>query len=357
MENNQTPRPSLIPPWGQWGILLALSLCASYALRKAAMPAPVLLGAMGSAVFAATSGWRLKVPRIPFTAAQGAVGCLIANSITKEALLHVANNWLLVIVMVLSVSVLSAFLGWLLARTGILPGTTAVWGLSPGAALLMTIMSEDHGGDSRLVAFMQYLRVMLVALTAAVVAGIWGGTAAAVSAESAAAAAIPAPWWPPFVLILASIAVGKRFRFASGPIMLPLLVGGLLSGMGIVHIAPPAALLFASYIVIGWSIGLRFTRDIVHYALRALPVVVAAILGLLLSCGLLAFLFGWLAGVEPMTAYLATSPGGMDAVAIIAASSDANVSFVVAVQTARFLIVTLTSPAIASRVSRMTAKN
>ena len=45
-------------------------------------------------------------------------------------------------------------------------------------------------------------------------------------------------------------------------------------------------------------------------------------------------------GIDPLTAYLATSPGGMDSVAIIAAASDrVDISFVMALQTARFLIV------------------
>ena len=37
-----------------------------------------------------------------------------------------------------------------------LPGTTALWGTSPGAASVMTIMAESYGADMRLVAFMQY---------------------------------------------------------------------------------------------------------------------------------------------------------------------------------------------------------
>src|SRR4030095_4290218 len=38
------------------------------------------------------------------------------------------------------------------------------------------------------------------------------------------------------------------------------------------------------------------------------------------------------AGIDPLTAYLATSPGGMDSVAIIGAASKADLSFVMALQ-------------------------
>ena len=58
-------------------------------------------------------------------------------------------------------------------------------------------------------------------------------------------------------------------------------------------------------------------------------------------------------GIDPLTAYLATSPGGLDTVAIVAAASDnVNLSFVMALQTARFVFVLLFGPAIARLVAR-----
>ena len=49
-------------------------------------------------------------------------------------------------------------------------------------------------------------------------------------------------------------------------------------------------------------------------------------------------------GVDPLTAYLATSPGGSDSVAIIAASSNVDVSFVMAMQTVRMIAVLFIAP-------------
>jgi hypothetical protein len=52
------------------------------------------------------------------------------------------------------------------------------------------------------------------------------------------------------------------------------------------------------------------------------------------------------AGIDPLTAYLATSPGGSDSVAIITASTTADVSFVMAMQTVRLLAVLFVGPAL-----------
>ena len=47
------------------------------------------------------------------------------------------------------VVVVSSLLGWLMTRWQMLPGTTALWGTSPGAASVMTIMAESYGADVR----------------------------------------------------------------------------------------------------------------------------------------------------------------------------------------------------------------
>jgi uncharacterized membrane protein AbrB (regulator of aidB expression) len=59
-----------------------------------------------------------------------------------------------------------------------------------------------------------------------------------------------------------------------------------------------------------------------------------------------------LTGVDFMSAYLATSPGGADSIAIIATSGDVDVGFVMAFQTARFILVLLTGTHLARFVSR-----
>ena len=58
------------------------------------------------------------------------------------------------------------------------------------------------------------------------------------------------------------------------------------------------------------------------------------------------------AHIDPLTAYLATSPGGADSVAIIAASSPVDVPFVLTMQVLRMLFVMATGPAIARMLAR-----
>ncbi|VTP59793.1 Putative ammonia monooxygenase [Serratia rubidaea] len=85
--------------------------------------------------------------------------------------------------------------------------------------------------------------------------------------------------------------------------------------------------------------GLRFTRPILLLALRTLPQMLVSIAALMLFCGLLAWMLTCFLPVDMMTAYLATSPGGLDTVAIIAAGSRVDMSFVMALQTLRLFTI------------------
>ncbi|MFO6063369.1 AbrB family transcriptional regulator, partial [Pseudomonas aeruginosa] len=72
-----------------------------------------------------------------------------------------------------------------------------------------------------------------------------------------------------------------------------------------------------------------------------LPRMIASITGLILMCALMALALTHILQMDFMTAYLATSPGGLDTVAIIAAGTRADMSFHMARQTRRVFAVCL----------------
>jgi membrane AbrB-like protein len=131
-----------------------------------------------------------------------------------------------------------------------------------------------------------------------------------------------------------------------------LLLSGLHAG-GWLVIEIPRWLLAAAYALLGWHIGLGFRREPLLHVGRALPVVAGAALCLIGFCALLAWCLVRLAHVDALTAYLATSPGGLVSVAIIAASTPGvNLPFVMALQSTRLLFVIGFSPLIARLVVR-----
>ena len=338
----------------QWGLLLVLSIIFVAALELARLPAALLIGPMIAAIIAGTNGATIRPLRIFYVGAQAVVGCLIAASVNVKIFSSFYAEWPLFLGIVLATLVASSLLGYLISRWKVLPGTTAVWGSTPGAASAMVLMADAFGADARLVAFMQYLRVIFVSMAAALIARLWVDTS---GVEPAPIIWFPPIDWPAFAATLAiavgGAAAGRLLRIPAGTFLGPMIIGIALHLGGYVELQLPPWLLAMSYAVIGWSIGLNFTRTILRHAARALPQIIASILALIAFCAALGFAMSRMLGIDPLTAYLATSPGGMDSVAIIAAASNqVDISFVMALQTARFLIVLLAGPPLARLLAR-----
>jgi membrane AbrB-like protein len=103
---------------------------------------------------------------------------------------------------------------------------------------------------------------------------------------------------------------------------------------------------------VGWYVGLSFDRAVLRRMFKATPKLVLSTLLLIGLCALAALLLHRWTGIDSLTTYLATSPGGLDSIAVIAVGSSANVSFVLAMQTMRLFIVIITGPPIARLISR-----
>jgi len=355
MNTYGSKQPSLngLPRLVHWIILLALSLAFATVFDLARLPAAMLLGAMLAAILIAVSEGSPRIPRPAFVLGQGIVGCLVARGISPEILVSLRNDWMLFVSVTVIVILACSGMGWILARKKVLPGTTAVWGCSPGGAAVMTLMSDAYGGDMRLVAVMQYLRVIIVTVLATIVSHLWIGS-------DHPTQSIFANWsseisWLDLggTLLLAAggSVAAQKLRVPGGSLLGPLILGSVLQSNGILHITLPPWILAPTYMVLGWCIGLRFTREALSQAAQALPSMIVSIACLVAACAGIALGLTHLTDIDPLTAYLATSPGGLDSVAIIASASGANVSFVMAFQTARLLLVVSTGPALARFVA------
>jgi membrane AbrB-like protein len=114
----------------------------------------------------------------------------------------------------------------------------------------------------------------------------------------------------------------------------------------------PGLLQDLAFAVIGLQAGPRFTPERLRYARRLLPAVIAAIGLLVAVCGVLGAMVASLADVTMLDAYLATTPGGIYAVLATAVGSDADATFVLAVQTLRLLVMIVAAPPLVRLLAR-----
>lgn len=341
----------------QWMALVLTAGLAGQLFSHLHVPAALFLGPMLVAIGFGVAGASIRLPKVLFQLGQGTVGVMIAHAMSLSVLLMVLQDWHIMLIGTLLTVSLSAVVGYVLVRYAGIPSHTAAWGTSPGAASVMVAMSEDHGADPRVVATMQYVRVVLVVMVGALVSH-WlgapvGGAEAHASSTQAASLNLQ-----DMALSLAVIGVGVWLgaRLPAGVLLVPLLLGTLLQVSGVLQIALPGWLVAFGYGAIGCYVGLRFDRQTVLYVWRHLPMMLLASLLLIALCALSAWLIAMVMGKDYLSVYLATSPGGLDAMAIIAIDTHADVGFVLAMQTLRLFGVILTGSWLARQVIRWSGR-
>jgi membrane AbrB-like protein len=339
----------------KWALLAVASVGAGFIAQLGHVPAAWLIGPMIVAIVAAISGFGRTLPRWMLAAPQGVIAVTIAQVFTLPVVGEVVRDWLPIVIVVVATVVAAGTASWLLARYSPISAATAAWGSSPGASVTMIALSAEFGADPRIVAFMQYLRVTLVVLTASSVAHV-------VLLHSPAVAAPAAPGTHPFVLVpflvtfafaVAAAFAGRYSRVPGGQFIFPLVGGAALHVFGLLPINVPWWLLDAAYLAVGWTIGLAYTREILLFVMRVLPTLLVSTSVLLAMCALAGVLLVVLVHVDPLTAYLATTPGGLDSVSIIALGSNSNVPLILAIQTLRLFAVVASGPPLAKLIGRI----
>mgnify|MGYP005816580025 CR=1 FL=1 len=163
-----------LTPRAQWAVLLVLSAVFLLVLEQTGLPAAILIGPMLGGAVVTLLGARLRLPRRLGALIPGVIGCMIVRLMPTSDLGHITEHLPVFLFGTFSVIGISSLLGWIMTRMRILPGTTALWGLSPGAASAMVLMAEAYGADTAIVALMQYLRVLLVTSVTAAIATVVG---------------------------------------------------------------------------------------------------------------------------------------------------------------------------------------
>jgi membrane AbrB-like protein len=225
---------------------------------------------------------------------------------------------------------------------------TACLGLIAGGASGIVAMADELGADGRLVAFMQYLRVLVVVITAPLLAHlVLGDSGAGATGQSGApGAGLGADLAFTAVCAIGGVALGRALRFTASALLVPLVLAaaGSISGLS-GDATVPDLLAQLAFAAIGLQVGLRFTVASLRQVGRLLVPTLLSIVFLIVACAALALtLLPLTDGVTFGDAYLATTPGGLYAILAAAADLGGNTTFVVAVQALRVFAMVLAAP-------------
>ncbi len=331
--------------------VVAVGLAATVGFAAIGLPsAPLFAGLAVGLARALTFERRVTVPHSTMTGVHVVIGVMVGTLVQLETLLAIARDWLPVVLVTTSTLVLSLVAGQLMALRRGISRVTGAFAMVAGGATGITVMARELGADERMVAVLQYLRVLLIVLTLPTVALLVFG------ADPAGAPALGGDdgpgWWAEFGFTagcgLVGTALATLLRVPVASLLGPMLVaasldlGGLSGGAGV-----PFPLVELAFLLVGLQVGLNFTRASLRVVGSALPLAIVVLAVLSLACAGLGVLLAGVTGVSPLDGYLATTPGGMNAVLVTATATGADTTFVLAVQVLRLFAMLLSAPLVA----------
>jgi membrane AbrB-like protein len=340
-----------VPVSGRYWLGLGVAtVLASLAAGAIGLPASSLFaGLLVGLAFALIGPVRLVSPHIASVGAQAVVGASLGAHVETETLASVGGHGIAVALVITGTLGISLVAGLAVARITGLDNATALLGLVAGGASGIVTMSRELGGDERLVAVMQYLRVFVVVTLAPLVVAValpsGGGSAGAPGAPAAEGAGLPADVAFTAAACAAGLLAARHLRIPAGALLLSLATSAALTLTGVAGGAEvPGLVEDVAFAAIGVQVGLRFTSAQLELARSILPAVLGATAAVVAACMGLGALLASFADVPLLDAYLATTPGGIPAVLATAVGSGADTTFVLAVQTLRLLLMVVAAP-------------
>ena len=338
-------------------LLTIMALLFAFGLQSAHLPAAWLFGPLvASALFAVRDWQAVEWPRPAYIAAQAVIGTALGAGFSPATLLTLPKHFSIFAFAVVFILLTSLFNGWLLTRRARLDVATAFLGTMPGGAGEMAAMSDSLRADSRLVVIMQYTRLLLILASLALMTPFLSYHSPSSRVQEAPALLLATfLWWKLGALCLLAFSgwlTGMRTRIPAGTFLVPTVLYFLLEIGGVQLGRWPWPVFAAAYLVMGLQIGGRFRPS----TLAAIKDILLPVCGttLLLLAG--SFVLAWILtremGLDPVSAYLAATPGGLDSVAAVAAELRGDTAVILSVHLVRLLCVLIVGPWLVRACSR-----
>jgi membrane AbrB-like protein len=329
-------------------LTLLLAWAAALVCVKLRTPIPWMIGPLLATAAASMLGRPTRSFAPLRNAGQWAIATALGLYFTPQVVALVLSLWWTIALAVLwALALGSAFGLWLdrvhgahIAGSREQQRATAFFSAAIGGASEMTLLAEREGGRTELVAAAHSLRLLIVCIGvpfAITLTGLHGLDATLPVTHQVNPAG--------FALLAAATGAGGAVmrRVGGGN---PWFVGALIVAMGLTMAGielsgVPQWMTNAAQLVIGVSLGVRFSADFIHTAPRWLALTAAGTVAMTLLCAGFAALLSWASGLHWATMILGTSPGGIAEMAITAKVLQLGVPVVTVFQVCRLIAVLL----------------
>jgi uncharacterized protein len=336
---------------------IAIGAAGGIAFHAVGFPAGLVSGSIVASAIAALAGRPLTVPPRLTRVILVLVGIALGSVVTPDTLKGFATYPASIALLAVSTVGITAAAGAYLHYVHRWNPVSALLGASPGALAQAIALSAEIGADARGIVVVQTLRVVMLAI--GIPAGLaylgFSGGAPPAAAATAAGSSMAELAILIGVSTTAAILLNKA-GFAAGWLFGALIGSAALHGSGLIEARLPWWLANSAMITMGAVTGSRFAslspRMLLSYLLAALGSFTVGVT--VASAFIIAVVT--LLPTRPADVVMAFSPGAQDTMMLLALALHLDPVFVGAHHVARYVIVSVGIPIVATMLIRRAKK-
>lgn len=329
-------RATAAQPWRATVLCLALGTLGGALFTVLGAPVPWLLGAMLTTTAATLGGASLSVAPPLRAVMLAVIGVLIGSGFEQAPPEQFLRWFWSLAALPLYVVVIAGLVMAYLHRVGRFDPLTAYFSAAPGGLGEMILLADKHGADVRRTSLVHALRVLLLVTAIPFVVDQLGLIVADAPARAPATLAGTAALAGTG---LAGFLVARLVRLPNAVLLGPMLASALVHVTGWSDSEWPGAVVAVAQIVVGASVGSRFSglgwREVA--ATLGHGAVITVVM-LALSAGF-AWLIHPLAGVGLLPLMMAYVPGGVAEMALVAIALGVDPAYVSTHHVVRIMLV------------------
>lgn len=345
-------------PYSRFALALALGIAAGYAFQKLNLPLPWMMGPMIACTLAALCRLKVDAPPVIRPPMTMVIGVMLGAAFSPDLLARIPQWWPATLGLLLFVIACGVSVVWYFRKIGGYDRTTAYFAGMPGGLVEMVTVGEERGGDSRVIALVHAVRILLIVMT--VPFAIQWLEGVSLSRTIGAVSVFDAPLTSELWLVgcgLFGAFLGHVLKLPAKNLLGPMLASAVVHAGGWSDFKPPFEIVNGAQLVLGVVIGCRFVGTSRAVVMRIITLSLGSTVILLAWTILFAILVSWVSGASPIAIVLAYSPGGLAEMSLIALALHAEVAFVAAHHIIRILFVMLAAAPTFALISRLTGKD
>lgn len=326
-------------------ILIGLSGGAIFAYL--AFPLAWMMGSMLSVTIFALAGAKVEVKNNIRAIFISILGVMLGSAFTPNLVEQIPQFSTAIIVQIFYMLVSGGISFFIYRKLAKYDNITSYFSCTPGGLSEMTLVGEQYGGDARIISLNHSVRILLIVTLIPFYFRIVEGINVPLSAPNSN---LDLSFLDAIILIgcvIIGYPLAAKLKIPAAPLVGPMILSAIVHITGLTNGLVPALLISTAQVIVGTSLGCRFTNRLeFKKMLRVIYVAILVAFTMMFIAILIVFISKVFLNLPSKILFLSIAPGGLAEMSLIALALGTGTAFVTVMHFLRVCMVMLLGAAI-----------